>query len=156
VGVFVGNWPWSSPSGWQRLRRGVDCPLCDPGALADVVVRLPSTLVRVPRSACLPGYACVIHARHAVELHDLGSEEAAAFMRDVCSVSHVVERVTGAAKVNLLSLGNLVPHLHVHVCPRRPGDRFDGLPLDPGHVAEVYRAGEHERFVAELLHGLRG
>ena len=154
-GNLVTNWPWNTPAQWQRLRTGDGCPLCD-AALSDVAFRLPSSLVRVPRLACVAGYAGVIAARHVVELHGLSSDDAAAFVRDLCQVSSAVERVSGAAKINLLSLGNLVPHLHVHVCPRRPGDRFEGRALDPGDTAEVYAAGEHARFVSELTRVLAG
>jgi diadenosine tetraphosphate (Ap4A) HIT family hydrolase len=34
-----------------------------------------------------------------------------------------VERVFTPCQVNYLLLGNIVPHLHVHIDPRRPGRR---------------------------------
>lgn len=143
--------PWHSPDTWARLRRGEGCLLCGVEGLSDVVWESPTVRVRAPARACLAGYACVVLRRHVVELHDLPAAEAAAFVADVQRVSAAVQRITGAAKVNLLSLGNLVPHLHVHVCPRKPNDRFEGRPLDPGDVRDdAYAADEHAEFVRRI------
>lgn len=142
--------PWHDAQRWARLCAGMDCPLCV-RPLADVAWTLGSGLVRVPRVACLPGYACVVYRQHVVELHDLADAEAMAFLADVRRTALAVQRLTGAVKINLLSLGNLVPHLHMHICPRQPGDRFEGRALDPGDVqASAYQADEHARFVAAL------
>jgi diadenosine tetraphosphate (Ap4A) HIT family hydrolase len=144
-------WPWNDPQSWSRLRAGENCPLCQPSPPTETVVELPTAYVRVPRLACLAGYVCVVYRRHVVEWHDLSPAEAADFARDVCRVSRVVEELTAAAKVNWLSLGNLVPHLHVHLCPRRPGDRFEGRALDPGDVqADLVSREEHALYIAEL------
>ncbi|GMU38947.1 MAG: hypothetical protein AMXMBFR22_31380 [Phycisphaerae bacterium] len=112
---------------------------------------LPATHVVVPRRACLPGYVCLVSRRHVVEFHDLTSAEASAFTADLLRVSAAVRPLRRAVKINLASLGNLVPHLHVHVCPRIPGDRFEGRPLDPGDGRDdVYADAEHETYVAAL------
>jgi diadenosine tetraphosphate (Ap4A) HIT family hydrolase len=142
--------PWHDPDRWQRLRHGERCPLC---ALppAEIALRLDTAIVRVPATACVAGYACVIHRRHVVELHHLTIEEAAAFLLDVNRVAAAVEQLTGASKINLLSLGNLVPHLHLHICPRRPGDAFDGRVIDPGETpTDAYTPTEHADFVRRL------
>jgi diadenosine tetraphosphate (Ap4A) HIT family hydrolase len=144
-------WPWNDPEHWSRLRAGEGCPLCAVGQRSDLVVELPGSRVHVPPAACLRGYVCVVHRRHVVELHDLTPDAAGAFVQEVAEVSAAVQRLTGAAKINLLSLGNLVPHLHVHVCPRRPGDRFEGRPLDPGDaVTDVYPPNAHAAYLAQL------
>mgnify|MGYP000539576971 CR=1 FL=1 len=142
-------WPWHDAERWERLRRGEGCPLCGTG-LTDVVAELPTSWVRVPAAASVRGYACVIHRTHVVEWHELDPTAAAAFLADVNRVSRAVAAATDAAKINLLSLGNLVPHLHVHVCPRRRGDRWEGRVLDPGSAAEVLEPEEHAAYVATL------
>lgn len=143
--------PWDDPERWGRLCRGEGCPFCEPGRPEGVVLEMPTARLSVPAEACLPGYACLIHRRHVVELHDLSDAEAAAFMRDLCRASAAVKHVCGAVKINLASFGNLVPHLHVHICPRRPGDRFEGRPLDVADLdPHVYAPGEHARYVAQL------
>jgi diadenosine tetraphosphate (Ap4A) HIT family hydrolase len=142
--------PWNDPESWSRLRAGEACPLCRPVAVEEVALALATSIVRVPPQACLAGYACVVYRRHVVELHDLTPTEAAALIAEVNVVAAAIQRLRAAAKINLLSLGNVVPHVHVHVCPRAPGDRFEGRPLDPGDTTSVYRPGEHAAFVAAL------
>ena len=89
------------------------------------------------------GYACLVFRRHAVELHDLSEAEGAAFMRDAQRLSRAVAEATGAVKLNYEVHGNTVPHLHLHVFPRYPGDGFEGRPIDPRAVAgPVYAPGE--------------
>jgi len=89
------------------------------------------------------GYACLVFRRHAVELHDLSEAEGAAFMRDAQRLSRAVAEATGAVKLNYEVHGNTVPHLHLHVFPRYPGDGFEGRPIDPRAVAgSVYAPGE--------------
>lgn len=94
-------------------------------------------------TAPLPGYACIVFRRHAIELHDLSAEEGAAFMRDVQRASAAVQGATGAVKLNYEIHGNTLPHLHMHLFPRHPGDPFDGRPIDPRAVATPpYAPGE--------------
>ena len=89
------------------------------------------------------GYACVVSRRHAVELHDLSVPEGAAFMRDLQRTSAAVAVATGAVKLNYEIHGNTLPHLHLHVFPRYPGDPFEGRPIDPRTVnGAVYAPGE--------------
>ena len=54
--------------------------------------------------------------------------------------------------------GNTVPHLHMHVFPRYPGDPFEGAPIDPRIVTgPVYAPGEYaamrERIRGALVGG---
>jgi diadenosine tetraphosphate (Ap4A) HIT family hydrolase len=90
------------------------------------------------------GYCFLMLKRHAVELHDLSTDEAAAFVRDAQAVSRAVQEMAGAVKMNYEIHGNTVPHLHMHVFPRYPGDPFEGAPINPRLITgPVYRPGEH-------------
>ena len=78
-----------------------------------------------------PGYAFVIwKGRHVAEPTDLSAEEAAGFWADVSRVADAVDAQYGPAKMNWLSLGNGVPHLHVHLVPRPFDDARAGLPVE--------------------------
>ncbi len=143
--------PWHDEATWSRLRRGEGCQLCGGEWLADSIVELPTSRVRVPARACMPGYVCAVYRRHVAELHELTATESAAFGEDVRRLSAVVQRLTHAVKINLLSLGNLVPHLHVHICPRHPGDRFEGRAVDPGEVVDAYESPAAVRAYADAL-----
>ena len=69
-------------------------------------------------NACYPGYCRVILNRHVQEMTDLDESERTRLMRVVYAVETALREVTQADKINLASLGNVVPHLHWHVIPR--------------------------------------
>ena len=137
---------WSHPERWQALCSGEACPICRKGGPLDVVAELEASWLTMQEHAAVRGYACLVARTHAVDLHDLPPDEAAAFMRDAQRVSRVLAEATGAVKMNYEIHGNTLPHLHLHVFPRYPGDPFEGHPIDPRAVtAPVYAPGEFTR-----------
>jgi diadenosine tetraphosphate (Ap4A) HIT family hydrolase len=78
-----------------------------------------------------PGYAYVIwKGRHVAEPWELSAAEAAGFWSEVALVARAIEERYQPAKMNWLSLGNGVPHLHVHLVPRPLDDARAGGPLE--------------------------
>lgn len=69
-----------------------------------------------------PGFCRVIWHAHVREMTDLAPAERAHLMRIVWTVEAVQRAVLRPDKVNLASLGNVVPHLHWHVIPRYQDD----------------------------------
>jgi diadenosine tetraphosphate (Ap4A) HIT family hydrolase len=63
------------------------------------------------------------------ELHDLTREERMVLVEEASLCSARLRLLTGATKINVGALGNLVPQLHVHVIARHAGD-----PAWPGPV----------------------
>ena len=76
-----------------------------------------------------PGYCRVIWNAHVREMTDLGSTERAHLMDVVLAVEAVLRELLLPEKMNLASLGNLTPHLHWHVIPRRADDRHYPNPI---------------------------
>ena len=76
-----------------------------------------------------PGFCRVILNRHAAEMSDLPSAEQQELMRVVFVVEAVVRDVLKPDKINLASLGNMVPHVHWHVIPRWREDRCFPNPI---------------------------
>ncbi len=78
-----------------------------------------------------PGYAYVIwKGRHVAEPTELSSEETVGFWSDAARVAQAVEEQYQPAKMNWLSLGNGVPHLHIHLVPRPHEDPRAGIPVE--------------------------
>ena len=78
-----------------------------------------------------PGYTVVIwKGRHVAEPSELTEDEAAGFWSEVARVARAVEEQYRPMKMNWLSLGNGVPHLHVHLVPRPLDDARAGGPLE--------------------------
>ncbi len=99
------------------------------------------------------GFCRVIVERHVREMTDLSSGEKRTLWRIVDATEHALRETLGPDKVNVLSLGNMVPHVHIHVVarfgddPHFPGPPFGaplrpgaGRPCDPDSIARALRA----------------
>lgn len=69
-----------------------------------------------------PGFLRVILNAHAKEMTDLPAADQTALLRVVLAAEAALREVVAPDKVNLASLGNVVPHLHWHVIPRFADD----------------------------------
>ncbi|OYW36656.1 MAG: HIT family protein [Hydrogenophilales bacterium 12-61-10] len=98
-----------------------DCPLCltdGGGALwRDALCRV--VLADEPD---YPGFLRVILNAHVKEMTDLPPADQAALMHVVFAAEAALREVMQPDKINLASLGNVVPHLHWHVIPRFADD----------------------------------
>ena len=79
--------------------------------------------------AVLPGYACVVARRHVEEPFQLPDEEMVAFWRESMAVARALSSLLEPRKMNYEIHGNSIPHLHLHLYPRFPGDPFEGRPI---------------------------
>ncbi|MBP2236005.1 diadenosine tetraphosphate (Ap4A) HIT family hydrolase [Sinorhizobium kostiense] len=88
------------------------------------------------------------------EIFDLSPLDQTMLTFETMLVATALKKVTGAEKINVGALGNVVRQLHVHVIARRTGD-----PNWPGPVwgfgkAEPWPETEHEAFAAGILENL--
>lgn len=79
--------------------------------------------------AAYPGFCRVILNSHIREMTDLPDSDRSRLMSVVFAVEEVVREVMLPDKINLASLGNVVPHLHWHVIPRFADDRHFPAPI---------------------------
>ena len=70
-----------------------------------------------------PGFCRVIWNGHVKEMTDLSEADRLELMSVIWTVEKIVREIMGADKINLASLGNMVPHLHWHVIPRFKDDK---------------------------------
>jgi diadenosine tetraphosphate (Ap4A) HIT family hydrolase len=123
------------PADWQERKEGRDCSLCSSVGLGDndhsiAITELPYSEVRLERRSRLPGYCIVVWRHgHVAEPTELDVESATGYWHDVLAVSRVLQAEFEPAKMNLLTLGNWVPHLHTHVVPRYLDDPAPGGPI---------------------------
>jgi diadenosine tetraphosphate (Ap4A) HIT family hydrolase len=97
------------------------CELCDQ-ADGEEVYRCEKYRVVLVDDVNYPGFCRVIWNAHVKEITDLTWPDRAVLMSAVWQVEQAVRDVMRPDKVNLASLGNLVPHLHWHVIPRYHDD----------------------------------
>jgi len=96
----------------------------DPRLAADTAALGDWPLCRVlaMRDARYPWLVLVPMREGAVELTDLTPQERAALIEEVARAADALKAETGADKINVGALGNVVAQLHVHVVARRRGD----------------------------------
>ena len=136
---------WTDFQKWEARRSGADCRVCR--SKSDAIAQLETSWVLIGPDDPVRGYACLVFARHAVELHDLTEAEASALIRDMRRVSVAVAAIMKPIKMNYEVHGNTAPHLHVHFFPRYIGDQFEGGPINPRAAKRpAYAPGEFERF----------
>jgi diadenosine tetraphosphate (Ap4A) HIT family hydrolase len=120
------------------------CELCNgPGG----AVLWQNDLCRVVRvdEPDYPGFVRVILQRHAREMTDLTLAERDGIMAVVFAVEAAVRETMRPDKVNLASLGNMVPHVHWHVVPRYRDDRHFPAPIWAAPARERASAGQREQ-----------
>lgn len=95
-----------------------DCPLCrDDGGL--LIARTPQwRVVRVTDDANFPAFYRLIWNAHVAEFSDLDAAARGECMERVCAIEQCLREALAPTKINVASLGNVVPHLHWHVVAR--------------------------------------
>ncbi|RDI26313.1 diadenosine tetraphosphate (Ap4A) HIT family hydrolase [Pseudacidovorax intermedius] len=116
------------------------CPLCaEPGGR--VVAEGAQWRVIHAQEAGFPAFYRVVWTAHVAEFSDLSDDERAECMRVVVAVERALRDALAPAKMNVATLGNMVPHLHWHVI-----SRFDWDSHFPSPVwAEARRARDMVR-----------
>jgi histidine triad (HIT) family protein len=92
------------------------------------------------------GHTLVVPKRQVERLEDLPADEAAAIARELGAIARRVLIATGAPAYNVLQnngpqAGQVVPHVHFHIIPRREGDglgyRWNAKRADPDDLAAL-------------------
>ena len=117
-----------------------DCPLCAGSQMDDVLMRTEVwsddlwrlTVANVSEVA---GFSYLEPKKHISDITQLSDQEAATFGRTIAMTSAAIRAATGADLVYVYIFGDQVPHLHVHLAPRRE----PGSPL----VGEMIKGAKH-------------
>lgn len=115
----------------------------------------------------IPGFLRVVLSRHVAEMTDLSAEGQRELLRVVLGAEAIVRRHLQPDKVNLASLGNVVPHLHWHVIPRWRDDAWFPGPIwaparraavvpEPRRAAAEAMSAQFEREMAAVPAGTAG
>jgi diadenosine tetraphosphate (Ap4A) HIT family hydrolase len=104
------------------------CELCDTLG-GDLLWNSPLCRVILVNDASYPGFCRVILNRHVAEMTDLPDTERMTLMQVVFATESAVRDVLHPDKINLASLGNMVPHVHWHVIPRFADDSHFPNPI---------------------------
>jgi diadenosine tetraphosphate (Ap4A) HIT family hydrolase len=106
----------------------VGCELCELAASSRIVANDRFSVI-LADEANYPGFARVIWNGHVREMSDLADADRLLLNEAVWKLEQAVREVMQPLKVNVASLGNVVPHLHWHVIPRYADDAHFPAPV---------------------------
>lgn len=76
-----------------------------------------------------PGFIRLILNNHTQEQSDLGEHESIRVFKAIVTIEKIIREIYKPDKMNLASLGNVVPHLHWHIIPRYKNDTHFPNPI---------------------------
>lgn len=105
------------------------CPICT-AQDEDILLQTPKLrVIAVHNDSGSPAFCRVIWHGHIAEITDLSAAERGELMEMVYKVEAAMRQVFRPAKINLASLGNVVPHLHWHIIARFENDATFPAPI---------------------------
>jgi histidine triad (HIT) family protein len=106
------------------------CQIAAGAILATVVFEDEVSVVFLDHRPLFPGHCLVIPRKHFETLSDLPGDLVAPYFKDVQLIARAVEKAMGA-EGTFVAMNNRVsqsvPHLHVHVVPRKRKDGLKGF-----------------------------
>lgn len=112
----------------------------------DLVTRLGLCEVRLMNDSRWPWLILVPQRGNVSEVFDLTPLDQTMLTFETDMVGKALKKATGATKINVAAIGNIVRQLHVHVIAR-----FEGDPNWPGPVWGFEKAIAHEKAAKETL-----
>jgi diadenosine tetraphosphate (Ap4A) HIT family hydrolase len=111
---------------------------------------LPLARVLLMNDANYPWTVLVPRRAGAVEIIDLDEGEQTMLMSEIALVAGVLRDVTACDKLNIATIGNLVPQLHVHVVARRRDDAAWPRPVWGTLPARAYEQVARDRLLEAI------
>ena len=128
------------------------CAIVRGDAPAEIVLDDPAGVAFLDRRPLLPGHVLLVPRYHVATLPDLPVTEVGPLFTLARSLTRTVPLVTGGEGA-FVAVNNVVsqsvPHLHIHVVPRRSDDRLFSRNL--AWTRRLYRDDDHMRQVAAAI-----
>jgi histidine triad (HIT) family protein len=128
------------------------CAIIRGDAPAEIVLDDPAGVAFLDRRPLLPGHVLLVPRTHVATLPDMPVSEVGPLFTLARSLTRAVPRATGGEGA-FLAINNVVsqsvPHLHIHVVPRRNDDRLFSRNL--AWTRRPYRNEDEMREVAAAI-----
>ena len=130
----------------------VFCAIIGGDAPAEVVLDEPAGIAFLDRRPLMPGHVLLVPRPHVATLHELPVAEIGPLFALAQRLTHAVPLATGGDGA-FVAINNVVsqsvPHLHIHVVPRRHDDRLFSRNL--AWARRPYRDDDQMRQVAAAI-----
>ena len=99
----------------------INCALClDEGG--ELIARNDLFRLVYANEPDYPGFVRLILNEHVSEMSDLSEQNQTRVMQAVFEIERILREYMAPQKMNLATLGNMVPHVHWHIIPRYMDD----------------------------------
>lgn len=119
-------------------------PVCD----------LPISIVRLMNDARFPWLILVPRRNGVTEILDLSSADRRQLFNEIMQVASAMKMVCTPKKLNVATIGNIVPQLHVHVVARNESDAVWPRPVWGVGTPEPYQTPVADVLIASLKRAL--
>lgn len=93
--------------------------------------------------------------RHGVtEIHELDAGDREILIQEMAAAAHRLQNLTGADKMNVAALGNVVPQLHIHIIARTTEDPAWPKPVFGFQPPQPYDAEFLASYLPRLVQAL--
>jgi bis(5'-adenosyl)-triphosphatase len=156
------------------MNHSIPCPFCDPAVQAATFAETERFRAIYNIAPILPGHSLVLPKAHVEGFMDLNDEDAAGMMVFARQVARLLGTAFQASAFDWtiqdgLPAGQTVPHLHLHLIPRKtddlpsPGDWYPRLEESEKGLAGVIDSAARSRLkahemktIVEYLRNIRG
>lgn len=121
---------------------------------SDLLTKIGLCELRLMKDGRWPWLMLVPQRPHVSEIFDLTPLDQTMLTFETTLVAEALKKVTGAEKINVAALGNIVRQLHVHVIARSEGDPNWPGPVWGFGTAEPRSADETKALAAKILDAL--
>jgi len=129
----------------------MECVLCNP---SNEKIIKQNNLFRVILVDEIPGFIRIILNKHIGEFSDLNFDEYNKITKEIYRIEKIMRKTLNPDKINIASLGNYVPHLHIHIIPRYKDDSwFPDSIWSEKHREYKYQTTQKQ--LDELLEGIK-
>ena len=111
---------------------------------------MPLARVRLVKDANYPWLVLVPRRAGASELTDLDETEQVQLLGEISAAAAALKATVPCDKLNIATLGNMVPQLHVHVIARTQSDAAWPKPVWGTVPPRAYEAADLETLLAKL------
>ena len=119
------------------------------------ITEWPHHVWRLSDDQTWPGWSILVLRKHVTEIFEMAPEERAAAIEEVSRASKILKVAFAAVKMNIELLGNMEPHVHWHIVPRRTDDPAWNRPIwTYAHQPRTLTSREHDSVVDRIRRAL--
>ncbi|MCM2291746.1 HIT family protein [Allorhizobium sp. BGMRC 0089] len=122
---------------------------------SQLLLELPLSDLRLALDSRWPWLILVPRRAGISEIFELEPEDQAALLAEQVMIAAALKQATGAEKINIAAIGNIVRQLHVHIVARFSGDANWPGPIWGYGVSRPYSQEDFQTMAAKILEALQ-